>query len=211
MKILLVAATKMEVQPFLNKKHQGDGNESIEPLISGIGIAATVYQLTVKLLNNHYDLVIQAGIAGSFTKKIKKGEVVLVRQDAFAGPAILENGKFKKPFIDENDFPFQDGHLVNTNEFLKNTHLRLVNAITTDVITDEKKQNKNMRRAFAADIETMEGAALHYACLMQKVPFLQLRAISNKVGVRDKTKWKIKTAIDNLTIELNALLNDYKS
>ena len=63
-----------------------------------------------------------------------------------------------------------------------------------------------MWKTFAADIESMEGAALHYVCLLQKVPFLQLRSISNKVGVRDKTKWKIKTAIDNLTMELNALL-----
>jgi Nucleoside phosphorylase len=210
MKILLVAATKMEVEPFLNKMNQRESNETIEPLICGIGIASTVYQLTRKLLNNHYDLVIQAGIAGSFTKKIKKGEVVLVRQDAFTGPAILENGEFKTPFFDENEFPFLGGRLVNTNEVLKETHLRIVNAVTTDVITDEKKQNKKMRKTFAADIESMEGAALHYVCLQQRVPFLQLRAISNKVGVRDKTKWKIKTAIDNLTMELNKLLNDYK-
>jgi futalosine hydrolase len=209
MKILLVAATKMELQPFLGKVNQREGSD-IETLICGIGIAATVYQLTKKLLNNHYDLVIQAGIGGSFTKKIKKGEVVIVRKDAFAGPAILESGVFKTPFFDENEFPFQGRHLVNTNEFLKSTHLRVVDGVTTDVITDEKKQNKKMRKAFAADIESMEGAALHYVCLLQKIPFLQIRAISNKVGVRDKTKWKIKTAIENLAMELHALLNDYK-
>ena len=136
--------------------------------------------------------------------------MVIVRKDAFAGPAILENGVFKTPFFDENKFPFHGRRLVNTNEFLKATQLRVVDGVTTDVITDEKKQNKKMRKAFAADIESMEGAALHYVCLLQKIPFLQIRAISNKVGVRDKTKWKIKTAIENLAMELHALLNDYK-
>ena len=34
----------------------------------------------------------------------------------------------------------------------------------------------------------MEGAALHYACIMEHIPFIQLRAVSNFVGERDKNK-----------------------
>ena len=52
----------------------------------------------------------------------------------------------------------------------------------------------------------MEGAALHYVCLHQNIPFIQLRAISNYVGERDKTKWKIDLAISNLHNELIKLL-----
>jgi futalosine hydrolase len=51
---------------------------------------------------------------------------------------------------------------------------------------------------FDPQIETMEGAALHYICLQENVPFLQLRSISNYVGERNKEKWKLKEAIDNL-------------
>jgi futalosine hydrolase len=43
----------------------------------------------------------------------------------------------------------------------------------------------------------MEGAALHYACILEGVPFIQIRGISNKVGERDKTKWKIPAAIQS--------------
>ena len=53
----------------------------------------------------------------------------------------------------------------------------------------------------------MEGAALHYVCLQEKVPFIQLRAISNYVGERDKSKWKMQEAITNLHNELLKLLN----
>jgi futalosine hydrolase len=35
----------------------------------------------------------------------------------------------------------------------------------------------------------MEGAALHYTCLMEKIPFMQLRSISNYIAERDKSKW----------------------
>lgn len=47
-------------------------------------------------------------------------------------------------------------------------------------------------------IESMEGAALHYVCREFNIPFIQLRAISNYVGERDKSNWKIQEAIENL-------------
>ena len=55
-------------------------------------------------------------------------------------------------------------------------------------------------------IESMEGAALHYVCTLMKIPFLQLRAISNMVGERDKTKWEIQKAIDALNHSLVKIL-----
>ena len=54
----------------------------------------------------------------------------------------------------------------------------------------------------------MEGAAFHYVCLQQKIPFIQLRAISNYVGERNKTKWKMKEAIINLNEKLIFLLTE---
>ena len=48
----------------------------------------------------------------------------------------------------------------------------------------------------------MEGAAFHYACLLQKFKFFQLRSVSNVVGERDKNKWKMKEAIEALNNEL---------
>ena len=52
----------------------------------------------------------------------------------------------------------------------------------------------------------MEGAALHYVCLSEKIPFLQLRSVSNYVGERDKNKWAVREAIANLNIELQKIL-----
>jgi futalosine hydrolase len=44
----------------------------------------------------------------------------------------------------------------------------------------------------------MEGAALHYVCREANIPFIQLRAVSNYIGERNKANWKIKEAVDNL-------------
>jgi futalosine hydrolase len=53
----------------------------------------------------------------------------------------------------------------------------------------------------------MEGAALHYVCLQENIPFVQIRSVSNYVGERDKTKWKIQEAIENLNRELLLMIN----
>jgi futalosine hydrolase len=42
---------------------------------------------------------------------------------------------------------------------------------------------------------------------MEKVPFIQLRAISNFVGERDKSKWEINKAIGQLNSQLQQLLS----
>jgi futalosine hydrolase len=212
MKILLVAATKMELEPFLNIYDRGMRNTSTEILVTGIGIAATVYHLTQRLMQDKFDLVIQAGIAGSFKTKYKRGDVVLVGQDIFAGPAIDEGGNYKTIFqvglAGENDHPYRNGFLINDNGILVSTHLPLVNAVTSDIITDKKNVNKRIKKKFNADIESMEGAAFHFVCLQQSVPFLQVRSISNKVGVRDKSKWNIAAALKNLSLELVTILDD---
>ncbi|MEO6330643.1 MAG: futalosine hydrolase [Ginsengibacter sp.] len=200
MRILLVAATTFEVDLFLKNK------ENIEVLISGLGTPVTIYALTKKILENTYDIIIQAGIAGTFSKKIKKGQVVLVKQDAFADIGVEEKGTYKTMyqlgFGDENEFPFSKGWLVNSNKILHTTHLKVVKGVTVNRLSDRKKQTLQLLKVFNADVESMEGAALHYVCLQMNIPFLQMRSISNKVGERNKNKWKIKEAVDNLTSEL---------
>jgi futalosine hydrolase len=57
-------------------------------------------------------------------------------------------------------------------------------------------------------IETMEGAAVFYVCLMEHIPFVQIRAISNYVGETNKNLWKIPLAVENLHKTLIDVLNE---
>ena len=102
MQILLAAATEFEIAPFLKE------NSTIDFLITGVGSPQSIYHLTKRLNQIDYDIVIQAGIAGSFTKTIKLGDVVLVKEDHFADVGISEQDRFQtifeKGFAD--DLPF---------------------------------------------------------------------------------------------------------
>jgi futalosine hydrolase len=200
MNVLIVAATELEINPFMK------ANKKADILITGIGVPATVFHLTKKLIEKKYDLVIQAGIGGTFTDSLNLGEVVLIKKDTFADLGIYEKGNFKtlfeENFIKKNDFPYQDGWLVNHTIGLDKNTLPWVNAVTVNTITDNPIQIKNIQQQFSAQVESMEGAAFHYVCIEQKTIFLQMRSISNIVGERDKTKWKIENSIENLNIEL---------
>jgi futalosine hydrolase len=206
MNLLVVAATSSEIKPFT------ENNKSADVLITGIGIPATVFHLTKHLAQKEYDLVIQAGIAGSFNNKLVTGNVTMIKTDSFGDIGIDEKGNFKTLFetglAHGNDFPFSHGWLLNEHEYFKHPSLPVAKGITVNKIMDDEIQIKRMQEKFGADIESMEGAAFHYVCLQQKIKFLQLRSISNIAGERDKTKWKMKDAIINLNIELKKLLKN---
>lgn len=207
MNVLVVSATEFEIEPFVHE------NNIADVLITGIGIPATIFHLTKKLSQKNYDLVIQAGIAGTFSPDLKKGTVLLVDKDAFGDLGIYEKGNFKtlfdSGFINENEFPFSNGWLVNRHEYLTHSSLSLATGITVNKITDDGIQIKKLSDKFKPDIESMEGAALHYVCLQQKIKFLQLRSISNTVGERDKQKWEMKKAITNLNMELKKIIQHF--
>ena len=208
--ILLVAATAFEIPAFANEEHH-----HLDVLISGVGIASSMYHIQKRLNQIDYDVVIQAGIAGTFTDKLNLGETVIVKQDTFGDIGIEEKEKFntvfKMGFANENEFPFENGWLINPHKSLNTLKLPLVKAVTVNKVSDSFLQKKQLIETFDADIETMEGAALHYVCLQENIPFIQIRSISNHVGERDKSKWKIKDAVNNLNIETEHLIKELRN
>jgi futalosine hydrolase len=56
----------------------------------------------------------------------------------------------------------------------------------------------------------MESAAFFYVCLSQKVPFAALRAISNKVEVRNKAAWNIPQAVQNLETAIREAVGSWQ-
>lgn len=203
--ILLMAATKLEIPGFITDEHK-----KTDVLITGVGTPSAMYHLQKRLQQIDYDMVIQAGIAGAFSNNLELGETVIVKKDTFGDIGMEEKKIFKtifqSGFADENEFPYEEGWLINKNKIIDEINLKKVNAVTINKVTDDILQKEQLG-SFHADIETMEGAALHYVCLQENVPFLQVRSISNYVGERDKTKWKMKDAIISLNAEMNKLVD----
>jgi len=210
MNYLIVAATPIEITPFLGY-FKSSNIKNIDVLITGIGLTATTYSLMRQLRLKKPDLVIQAGVGGCFDTSIPLGQVVVVKQEAIADQSVIELNHLKTLFdlklVPQDQYPFKKGWLINNNEVLKKPSLRKVKGISVNEITTSKQKVKFYNETFNPVVESMEGAALHYVCLMEKIPFIQLRAISNYITERNKKKWNMKESITNLNKEIIKLLN----
>lgn len=208
MHILLTAATPNEIELFINRY------SNVDILITGVGAPATMYHLQKKLYETDYDYVIQAGIAGSFTNELELGETVLIKQDTF-GDLGAEEKRIFTPFftsglINGHEFPYANGWLINATPLPKSVSLKSVKAVTVNKVSDSFLQKIQLTDAFDPQIESMEGAALHYVCLQEKISFMQIRSVSNYVGERDKSKWKIREAFENLNTALTQFIRQLK-
>ena len=210
---LIVAATSLEITPFLNY-YRIPGNLSkkilADILVTGIGLTATTYTLTKQLTIKRPDLIIQAGVGGCFDTTIPLGSVVAVKQEAIADQSVVELNKLKTLFdlklVPQDQYPFSKGWLINRNEIVKKARLKKIKGISVNEITTSKLKMKFYKDSFNPVVESMEGAALHYVCLMEKIPFIQLRSISNYIAERNKKNWNMKESIINLNNELIRLL-----
>jgi futalosine hydrolase len=157
------------------------------------------------------ELVIQAGIGGSFKEELPPETIVFVKEEVFADLGAFQNGELTDIFdlglADTNEQPFTNRLLVNPQMDPWNKFgLPFVRGATVNCISSELQQVEMMRQKYDPAIESMEGAALHYTCLMEQIPFIQLRAVSNFVGDRDKNNWKIKQAIAVLNEKLRRIV-----
>ncbi|MDP4185293.1 MAG: futalosine hydrolase [Bacteroidota bacterium] len=221
MRVLLVTATRFELVPFedeLTPLERGNdklerfkwGDLQLDVLVCGIGMISVTYKLTKILLSNSYDCVINAGIAGSYQKKLRIGTVVNVVKEQFSALGIERTDSFQTlfeaGFLKPNQFPYHDGTLINPG-FRYIHDIPEVNGITSNIIHLSEKKIQDIRQKFNPDVESTEGAAVFYVCLQQKIPFLQLRAISNYVEDSDKCEWNIPLALENLSLALFSVLN----
>jgi futalosine hydrolase len=214
MNILLVSATIKEITPFLEqyRKKPSVTDHQVDVLITGIGMTASTFSLTKQTGIKRPGLVIQAGVAGCFDTSIPLGTVLTVKQDTIADESVVELKKLKTLFdlklVPQNEAPYKKGWLVNDNTaLLKRSGLNPVNGVSVNQITTSKPVIRFYKKQFNPVTESMEGAALHYVCLMEKIPFLQVRALSNYIGERNKKNWNMNHSIMNLNKELILIIN----
>lgn len=212
MNILLVAATSFELAPteeWLRSQFQEIGNYrfkkdhlAVQLLVTGVGLSFTTYSLTKALTSStSYDLVINAGIAGALNPDLALGDVVQVASEVFADLGVEEaNGQFTSihdlGLVSPNQFPFSEGKLLNPVQ--DNTFLPAVEGISVNKVHGYPPSIQTLKEKYAADIESMEGAAFFYVCILEQVRFLEIRSISNYVEARNREHWNIPLAINNL-------------
>ncbi|MBL7926306.1 MAG: futalosine hydrolase [Bacteroidia bacterium] len=228
-KVLIVTATPFELNEIIEtvslktgdvKRIITESNFLVDVLISGIGMVATTFNLTQCLNKNSYDIVLQAGVGGSFDHNLTLGQVVNITTDCF-----IEMGTFSDKFesifdlglVDKNALPYFNGlvHASVGDNFLKT--LPQVKAITVNHISGNLQHIDNLNNYFKKlnyfpTIESMEGAALFYVCNCFNIKCYQIRSVSNYIEPRNKHNWQLQKSIKALQkiviewLQLNKLI-----
>lgn len=209
MRILIVAATRPEVEPLIQSfglqvkdepdlflpRHASVANCSV--LITGAGMVPTAFALGKHLPHNVYNLVINLGIAGSFDRNIPLGSVTEITQDTFAELGAEDDTRF----ISIEQMGLGAGIFNPTssvNYFTSKINIIKANAITVNKVHGNAASIAGIVDRLNPQLESMEGAAFFYACHQLKVPCVQIRAVSNYVEKRNRDNWEIGLAVKNL-------------
>ena len=219
MKILIVAATRFEVQPLLGKLEVCSDlnskfincrykNLEIDILITGVGMVATAY-FTGKKLSAVYDLSINMGICGSFNENIEIGSVVNIVQDHFADLGVEDGEQFLsiKEIGLEGELEILNETLIKNNVLFE---IPKVCGITVNTAHGNENSIEKVFQKFHPNTESMEGAAFMYVCENEKIPYAQIRAVSNYMERRNKTTWNIPLAFENLNNKVLEILNSFE-
>lgn len=209
MDLLVCAATAFEIEPALAALRAK--GVPLRVLITGVGLPETMYALTKAVTLQKPDLMIQAGVAGAIMSDLALGTVVAIEKESIGDLGVEEAGGFLP--VRQMDFakqghPWQAQFLVNSGALLRNAGLKVADAVSVNEISTQPGRIEYYRTKLHAAVESMEGAAFHYVGLMENISFLQIRALSNFAGERNKQKWDMAAAISNLNRELERIIQN---
>jgi len=208
MRLLVVAATSAEVAPLTEQLSQADRfaaraarGTTIDLLVTGVGMVATAARVATALAAHRYDAALNLGVCGSFDRGRPLGSVVHVTADSFPELGVEDGARFVNAvavgLVGPNDPPFTDGVLLNRTypAWPALATLPAVTGVTVNTVHGHEPSIEALEERCHAEVETMEGAAFLYACLLAGVPCAQVRSISNYVERRDRAAWRLTDAI----------------
>ncbi|MEW6726922.1 futalosine hydrolase [Desulforudis sp. 1088] len=201
MRILVMTAVSAEREAVLRGLR---GDSRFDVLVAGVGPVAAAANTAKVLATARYDLVVSAGIGGGFPGKAEVGSLVVADEIVAADLGV----ETPEGFSSLEELGFGSTHIRayaglvhSVTEALLAAKLPVVAGpvLTVSTATGTAERAAELAaRVPGAAAEAMEGYGVAFAAHERGVPVLELRAVSNRVGPRDRTAWRIKEALDVL-------------
>ena len=224
MRILVVAATRAEIAPLVAGLRQRPGDDShihrytrgaheVDVLATGVGMVATAARCSRALASGNYDVAFNFGICGSFDPALPPASVVHVVTERL--PELgAEDGD---AFLTAEELNLVGANRVSLRRrtYRQRGAARQRSPRPSAVRERHHGQHRSRQRAHhrrdrarcAPQVESMEGAAFMYSCLIRHLPCAEVRAVSNVVERRNRGAWKVQEAIAALGDTALAILD----
>ncbi|MCF6248374.1 MAG: futalosine hydrolase [Desulfobacula sp.] len=199
------------VSVFSGKMNQ----KTYDLILTGAGVFNAAHALTAYLEQRTPGFILQTGIAGIFELSgLLVGDVAVATQEHYIHTGVQSDSITHAPLpfdLIKGHPPTRQGIYLLEKGLLNQCYKNLViafkdettmvgrgNFITVSTITASKESAVNLYASFSPVMEAMEGAASAHMALLYDIPFVEVRSASNFVGQRDKSKWDIQKAAQQI-------------
>lgn len=182
---------------------------SAEFVMLGVGKAASGFRLAQRLeVDPRPNLVVLFGICGAHAGDLTVGDVCLVESDCLADEGVqTEDGFLSLADLGlgaGTEFDMDGRRTAEAAAMLGG--VPIVRGSTVSTCSGNDAMAATLATRTAAQIETMEGAAVALVCHELVVPLVQLRSVSNRTGDRARAGWDLTTACANVQDAVRRLM-----
>lgn len=189
--------------------------EACRLVFTGIAATNAAQALTREIEVSRPRLALQFGIGGAYPRGgLRVGEVAVADEEHYGDVGVEAPGGWLS--MADVGFPLVDTDPPRHNRLPLDRAMAaraagLVEAAVGPFVTVNRCSGTNALgdEIYARTLgicESMEGAAAAHVCAQYELPFLEVRAVSNMVEDRDKSRWRIGDAIAAVTRATLALV-----
>ena len=202
--ILALAATQIEMQPFLLQLPEG--TQPCLTLVTGVGPMETSCRLMQFLCRTEakVDMVINFGIGGVYLqpdacRQPTLLDICFAEREVMGDLGIcLHDGVeyLDRSLTGDTVFPLDAGLLARSREILAEDGRTAFSGtfVTVNAATATRRRGEMLQARWQGLCENMEGAAIARVCREFTLPCLEMRAVSNMVEDRNPENWRLREA-----------------
>ncbi len=202
--LLAVAATQMEMEPFLKLVREHDID--CLSLVAGVGPMETAVTLGRFLAEYRFQVtgLVQFGVAGAYITPEEDGQlpllsVCLAEHEVMGdlGICFPESVEYlPEDLVGSMTFPLQSALLSRAVEVLRVNQISCILGafITVNSTSGTLARGEMLRQQWGGLCENMEGAAVARLCREYGLPLVEIRVISNLVEDRNLQNWQLHQA-----------------
>lgn len=201
MSLWFAYACRREVEPVLERFAVG--------VELGVGKSAAAATLAARLAVSRPRLVVLVGVAGAYAETRPVGSLCAVGSAVFGDEGVELADGFRS--LEDLGMPESSTDAYDqrsTRSIAAALDIDVVRCATVSACSGSDARAAAYRARTEAEIETMESAAVALACRAANVSLVELRAISNACGDRDRGGWDLDAAVESLSIGVRRLLDD---
>jgi futalosine hydrolase len=202
-RVLIVTSVSAEKEAIL----RGLGEASqFDVIVAGVGQSAAAAASARALAVSTYGFVVNAGIAGGFVQKTEVGSLVISSEIIAADLGAESQEGFlslEELSLGSSCIKADESVVAQITQEVKKVDLACYTGatLTLSTVTGTAETADQLAKRFPQAVsEGMEGYGVAEAAKQQGVPVVEIRAISNMVGPRDRESWRITEALATLEL-----------